>query len=179
MVFVCVSRNITSARRHAESGHEVTDRCELLSNSAGGVVYPSCSVVESEAWPVVSLTLNVWLRLNNHTSSCISFWPRHQFIAIQYVWYLFCGHDDETAEESINLIFVLVCSSATGHLKSPSAPPKCVFLIVTSLGCLAFTVQNHVIAKFDTRSLFSPPSADGGKFLHAHLIWVKFVENTY
>lgn len=27
-------------RRHAESGHEATERCELLSDSAGGVVYP-------------------------------------------------------------------------------------------------------------------------------------------
>ncbi|KAK2857031.1 hypothetical protein Q5P01_005766 [Channa striata] len=45
-VCVCISHHITSARRHAESGHEVTDRCERLSNSAGGVVYPSCSVVE-------------------------------------------------------------------------------------------------------------------------------------
>ncbi|KAK2917465.1 hypothetical protein Q8A73_004211 [Channa argus] len=45
-VYVCISHNMASARRHAESGQEVTDRCELLSNSAGGVVYPSCSVVE-------------------------------------------------------------------------------------------------------------------------------------
>lgn len=56
----------SSARRHTESGHEVTDRCELLSNSAGGVVYPSCSVVQSEASQVVSLTLYVWLHLELH-----------------------------------------------------------------------------------------------------------------
>ncbi|KAL7370009.1 hypothetical protein ABVT39_016067 [Epinephelus coioides] len=73
--FVCISRNITSARRHTESGHEVTERRELLSNSAGGVIYPSCSVVESEASPVVSLTLYVWLRLSECTSSCMSFRP--------------------------------------------------------------------------------------------------------
>ena len=67
MVYVCVSYNITSARRHAESGHEAMDHCERLSDSAGGVVYPSCSVVESEASPVVSLTLYVWLLLNRNT----------------------------------------------------------------------------------------------------------------
>lgn len=70
-LFMRVSHNITSARRPAESGHEVTDRCELLSNSAGGVIYPSCGVVESEASPVVSLILYVWLRLNKQTLSCI------------------------------------------------------------------------------------------------------------
>lgn len=69
VVFVHISQNITSARRPAESGHEVTDRCELLSNSAGGVIYPSCSVVESEAAPVVSLTLYVWPRLSEEISN--------------------------------------------------------------------------------------------------------------
>lgn len=47
---------------------------------------------------------------------------------------------------------------------------KWVFLIFTSLGCLIFTVQKEVCAKFDTRRLFIYVhlSAEGGEFLCAH-----------
>lgn len=49
-------------RRHAESGHGATERCELLSDSAGGVVYPSRGVGwKSKASSVRSLILYVWL----------------------------------------------------------------------------------------------------------------------
>lgn len=69
--FLCISHNITSARRHAESGHEAKDRCERLSDSAGGVVYPSHSGLESGATPVVSLTLYVCLCLDiTHRAAC-------------------------------------------------------------------------------------------------------------
>ena len=53
-------------------------------------------------------------------------------------------------------------------LKS-SFSKKCVFLLVTSVRCLTFTVQNDVCPEFDTRRLFSYSSAESGKFLGAHL----------
>ncbi len=58
--------------------------------------------------------------------------------------------------------------SLTAPLKS-SSTQKCVSLIVTSPGCLSFTVQNDACAEFDTRRLFSHSSAEAGKFLCAHL----------
>ena len=49
-------------------------------------------------------------------------------------------------------------------LKSPSTQ-KYVFLLLPTVGCLSFTVQNDVCAEFNTRRLFS--SAEGGNFLCA------------
>ncbi len=40
---------------------------------------------------------------------------------------------------------------------------KLIFLIVPSLRCLSFSVQNDVCAVFDTRRLFSHSAAEGGK----------------
>lgn len=51
-----------NTRRHTESGHKATERCELLSDSTGGVVYPPHSVGwKSKASPVESFILYVWL----------------------------------------------------------------------------------------------------------------------
>ena len=46
---------------------------------------------------------------------------------------------------------------------------KCVFLLVSTVECLSFTVHNDVREEFDTRRLFSHLSAQVGKFLCAHL----------
>lgn len=51
------SHNITSGGRPPAGGREVLNRCELLSDSAGGLVCPRGSVAESKTSPVVSLTL--------------------------------------------------------------------------------------------------------------------------
>ncbi len=55
-----------------------------------------------------------------------------------------------------------------------SAPPpqshKCVLLIVSSLGCLTFTVQNDVCAEFvKAASHLHHSSAEGGTFLCVHI----------
>lgn len=60
---VCRSHNIISARRHAESGHEVMDRCELLSVAAGGCRLPAAAG-ESRSEASCHLILYVWLLLN-------------------------------------------------------------------------------------------------------------------
>lgn len=46
---------------------------------------------------------------------------------------------------------------------------KCVLLIVTSLGCLSFTLQNDVRAQFHTERLLWPSAVGVGKFLCPHL----------
>lgn len=60
---LCISHNIISARRHAESGHEVMDRCELLSVTAGGCRLPAAAG-ESRSEASCYLILYVWLPLN-------------------------------------------------------------------------------------------------------------------
>ncbi len=54
------------------------------------------------------------------------------------------------------------------YLKPPSNQNR-VLLVVTSSGWFSLTVQNDLCAKFDTKGLFSHSSAEGGKFLWAHM----------
>ncbi len=65
-------------------------------------------------------------------------------------------------------LLLMLATFNTRKLNS-HATQKCVWLIVSSLGCLRFTLQNDACAEFDTRRLFSRSSAEGGKFLCAHL----------
>lgn len=154
-VCVWLSHNITSARRPAESGHEVTDRCELLSDSTGGVIYPSRSVVESEASPTVSLTLYVWLRLNEQLPNCISFCvsnstttPISCHVVMKFtVFDHTCCHKDETRDRLINwtfkvslaqnriyiyifYFFLAECFKNCQHLKNVFDATYCIILTV-------------------------------------------------
>ena len=54
------------------------------------------------------------------------------------------------------------------HAANVPSTQKCVFLLVLTVGCLSFTVQNDVCAEFDTKRLLSHSSSEGGKFLCAH-----------
>lgn len=89
MASVCTSCDITRARRPTGSGRKVTERRELLSNSAGGpFVY--------QAAAVVSLTLYEWLRLSEHAFLFRPTWQR-QFNAMVFcICLIFCEHACET-----------------------------------------------------------------------------------
>ncbi len=78
----------------------------------------------------------------------------------------------------ISKVYVTVEKSAlveVTSLKSPSTQ-KCLLLIVSSLECLCFTVQNNICAGFNARRLFSHSSPEGGESLCAHF---KFEFNTF
>lgn len=58
------------------------------------------------------------------------------------------------------------CAILHNIRKMVTSTQKCVLFLVTSLGCLNFTVQNDACADFYNKGQFS--SAGGGKFLCAH-----------
>ncbi len=62
----------------------------------------------------------------------------------------------------------MFCVCGCLNLKLPSTQ-KYIFLLVPTVECRSFTVQDDVSAEFDTRRLFSHSSAENIKFLYAHV----------
>lgn len=118
---------------------------------------------------VVSLLGNISLEWRPRASRCYVFvwWTNIVFLPHHWTW-LFNAHLNQTASH----VYLLINCKHNGYIENllwfmefPNRPPalKNVF-IITSLGCLAFTVQNDVCAEFAKKSVTRPQGCNSALF---------------